>query len=940
MKRSLLVLLTLSAALMAQIVTNGFFEAPDTEYGAVPPGWTISGNAKGWGFINDDGMSNSTSLECKANRNVASQAIKLAKNTDYTLFFQVKNIKAAPKISVHNKKGAELASYALSDDIQDVWFAGKVNFRTGDKEEHTLRLVGNYREPQGIARFDNIEIVLRAEVDKRPEPTPPKINTDNLALHKKYTFGAKPNYRYCTDPDDITQLTDGGRTVGYFWTQKSTVGWHQRQPIIVTVDLEKEEPICGASWTCAAGVAGVHWPISIQVFSSNDKKSWKLLGDLVYLGTRQESPDPFKYRVFTYQTKSFRTSGRYVAFFAVAKPGSGLFCDEIEVFKGDQACLDNPTCQNEFDMPLEDYVKAMALHSILAKRITEDIDKLSARFPDAASTPKKLLADYQKELDGTPMIIPKSTMLPIDIPLHEKVLAVNAFAMKEAGHAKPFAWKVNRWANNSLTDFPQRNELKPAEIKVVMMRNEVRSDAFAISNPTGNPLPVKISAEGMGQELKFQLRKVIPTWSPSSMELASALEPLELPGEVVIPSGCSYEFWGSFLRPVAEAGVYSGALLVQAGNETLRIPVKLDLAKLTFPAQPSLNVGGWQYAGTYRDNYKANIEIMRDFYVNSPWARTEVLPKNAEFDGEGRLTNADKLDFAAFDQWIQDWPGAKLYCIAHFLPRNHFFKENVGTTRFATMLGEYFRAIEARMDTHGLKREQLVYLFKDEPSTKEADEVIKSWMVHLRKAGLKMRWFDDPTYSKPETREYEVFKLHYIVCPNTPMMLREGKSFHDFYVNLCKDTGIELWLYSCSGPAKELDPIAYWRGQMWHCFEMGGKGTFYWAFGCTGGIGSSWTNFGQGGIEFGPYFVAPGDGKQLHGKQSEAIREGVQDYEYLLMLQDKCNKTKDAALKAELDKIVAQALEPITSDNLRWKASFDRSVLDACAAKVLELLAK
>ncbi len=85
MKRSLLVLLTLSAALMAQIVTNGFFEAPDTEYGAVPPGWTISGNAKGWGFINDDGMSNSTSLECKANRNVASQAIKLAKNADYSI---------------------------------------------------------------------------------------------------------------------------------------------------------------------------------------------------------------------------------------------------------------------------------------------------------------------------------------------------------------------------------------------------------------------------------------------------------------------------------------------------------------------------------------------------------------------------------------------------------------------------------------------------------------------------------------------------------------------------------------------------------------------------------------------------------------------------------------------------------------------------------------
>jgi hypothetical protein len=47
----------------------------------------------------------------------------------------------------------------------------------------------------------------------------------NIALHCPYTLQPAPNYRYCTDPDDRIQLTDGNYTQGYFWTQKSTVGW-------------------------------------------------------------------------------------------------------------------------------------------------------------------------------------------------------------------------------------------------------------------------------------------------------------------------------------------------------------------------------------------------------------------------------------------------------------------------------------------------------------------------------------------------------------------------------------------------------------------------------------------------------------------------------------------------------------------------------------------
>ena len=68
---------------------------------------------------------------------------------------------------------------------------------------------------------------------------------DNLARGKRYTMEPSPNYKYCTDEGDKTQLTDGVYTKGYFWTQKSTVGWSHARHVIITIDLGTVQPIRG-----------------------------------------------------------------------------------------------------------------------------------------------------------------------------------------------------------------------------------------------------------------------------------------------------------------------------------------------------------------------------------------------------------------------------------------------------------------------------------------------------------------------------------------------------------------------------------------------------------------------------------------------------------------------------------------------------------------------
>ena len=152
-----------------------------------------------------------------------------------------------------------------------------------------------------------------------------------------------PSYGLCTDPGDKTQLTDGVFTVGYFWTQKTTVGWGGAGsiPLVITVDLGQVEPICGVGYNTGAGVADVHWPTGIRVLTSDDGKRWYVVGNLAEMDdTAKEPPAPDIYAIHRYATGRLQTRGRYVAF--IHETDTYAFCDEVEVYRGTHALPDKP----------------------------------------------------------------------------------------------------------------------------------------------------------------------------------------------------------------------------------------------------------------------------------------------------------------------------------------------------------------------------------------------------------------------------------------------------------------------------------------------------------------------------------------------------------------------------------------------------------------------
>ena len=526
------------------------------------------------------------------------------------------------------------------------------------------------------------------------------------------------------------------------------------------------------------------------------------------------------------------------------------------------------------------------------------------------------------------------------------MLAVNRFMQRAKGFTRPFIWKSERWRNVKFTDNAVSDKEK-VRLGITMMRGEVRSTAFSIANPTNEPQEFLINTTTVNPALGLKVFQAVVTDTSEGIPVSSALRELPIDAgraQLAVPAGCNVQIWLMCHRPTAKAGKYAATVKVVGAMNPL-VTLTVEIVGIDFPKDPMLNVGGWEYAGSYNGkNRLANIAFMREIGVNSTWAVDNVLPKNPSFDTDGRLVNADKLDFSRFDRWISEWPDAHHYCVTHTMNRSQFFGEKAGTPRYERMVIDYFKAVERRMEQLKLKPEQLVYLYLDEPCSIDGDMIVVNFMKIIRKEKFSMQFFQDPVWNTPDKGLPEAFSLPNILCPNTPMMTANGQKFKEFYSKQRKE-GRTLWLYSCSGPAKQLDPLHYWRGQAWQCHQMKAWGSFFWAFGCTARSGESWNAYAKNGTEFGPYFVER-EGLPTDSKQAEAIRESVEDFEYMKMLEAEIARVKAAnpkhpALKtaemalAEATEEVVAAIKPST---FQWSAEKDYELFDRNAVRLLKAL--
>ncbi len=385
--------------------------------------------------------------------------------------------------------------------------------------------------------------------------------------------------------------------------------------------------------------------------------------------------------------------------------------------------------------------------------------------------------------------------------------------------------------------------------------------------------------------------------------------------------------------------------LPPATADPVAVPIELHLYPLLLPRKLSCSLGMWDYTGEppaydlTPDNVEAAIANMRSHFLDTPWLQGGCGPWPQGFDEQGNMVG--ELDFAPFDAWVARWPEATNYGV--FLSVGDSLAGVPMTAEhFPQCVASWMSGWVDHLREMDIEPRQLMLLLVDEPSQEEQEQRIITWARAIKAAEPEVIIWEDPVHQEPQEAALpEVFAD--VLCPNLGIFASGSEASRQFYADWQKQ-GKTLWFYQCSGPAKTYDPYYYHRLQHWFCFKYGAVGSGFWAYGDAAGAGTSWNELRAGRTSYTPVYIEPDS--ITDGKHFEAIREGLEDYEYLRMLRDRAAQLQEQGdedgarrardlLAAVVDEVCGEGYQP---PQIPWTAAKDRTGADRARLRVLQEL--
>lgn len=771
---------------------------------------------------------------------------------------------------------------------------------------------------------------------------------ENIANGKKYKLSPAPNYIRCTDPDDITQLTDGVFSKGLFWTATTTVGWNHVNPASIEIDLDSISPISGIAFNTSAGSAGVRWPKAIYIFVSNDAHTYRYVGDLMSLNQNEDLPAYGSRVVRRIWTNNLHEHGRYVRL-AVIPDKSRIHVDEIEVFEG--VWSEYEKAERSFEIEdVDAFIVQLKLKSAISKRLRQDIYDVMKKLDTVENADfyrqqlEAVLAEIPNMKDVNPE--PFQTCFPIN-ELHERIFGVQAALWRAQGMDEVTVWQKNKWDMMRPSEEPNGG---PPTIELEMMRNEYRNAAFnlTITRDTVTELSLKISGLPGGSNPSYiTVHKVDFTDTYDGIPVMAALPEVSISSNgyhLTLYPGITCQVWLTFDSGSLAPGEYKGSIEIE--GEGIVVPVALKVYPMKLPDKLALHLGGWDFTDRVGrndltlKNRDALTSVLQAYKVDTPWASSAVFGRG-KYDADGNMVS--RPDIRKLDSWLRRWPEAEKYFVS-IGANESFCGLEIGTDAFKTAVGQWITYFVKVLAIRNIRPEQLGLLLVDEPRSIEQYRIVIAYAEAIKAAQPSVLIFEDVLLDQPWKAPQEMFELSDIQCINWPgLWLEASDRFVDFYMTN-QATGKKIWFYSCRGPGRLMDPYTYFYLPSWSAWKQGAEGISFWAFGDSNGA-SSWNEYlATTHGSYTPLFLD--EDSVTSGKQMEAIREGREDYEYLKMLKTRIDlletqnieNDKIDAAKSILSDAVDSVTSGITEASIRWDYEKNRSGADTARINILDAL--
>jgi hypothetical protein len=796
-------------------------------------------------------------------------------------------------------------------------------------------------------------IVLLLALVTLPHTAAAELPPRNVALGRPYTLSPTPNYGLTTDACDSSQLTDGKHAGAGFWTDEAPVGWVGEKLVSITIDLGSPFDISGASFSTAAGSADVEWPSTVLVLGSVDGRGYSLLGDLVALDAAAgRAPRSASFQRHAYVSSELEGQARFVRLM-VGAAGPYVFADEIEIFGQRAVASHAPRASTTDTDALFWRVKA-------ASRLRAEVERRLLEARTRLSTSRIALQDRMSLLARLSKLEQRVSRISTDdwsrvdaqYPMndvHAAALAIVGAVERLEGAPALSVWTANPWDPLDMTSAPPK--VRPPAIDVTLMNGEVRSAAISLRNSTAQPVVVTIELADVDalDPGWIEARPVAWTGDVEGQAVALALlqpDPNAARAVLEIPAGVTRQLWLTFAPTKLATGQHQLALRVASpGRPDLAVAANVRILAGRFPATPRLHVGGWDYVNDRRggappDTLAATTSLLRSFGVDLPWATAAAMPFG-EHGPDGSMIRTP--DTTVFDTWIARWPHAARYRV-FISARDDLSGLRRGTPAFQVAVRSWATFWATHVATRGVHPGDVDLLFVDEPhgSGDDAERQI-GWARALNESGSGFQVWLDPVYADPAETPADLVRTANTLCLNR-QLLEQSLERHRTFATRLIAAGKVLEIYGANGPATKLDPYSYYRLMAWRAFDVGALAVGFWSFTDTGS-GSSWREYLAPRPIYSPLFLDRTS--VVPGKHLYAIREGVQDYEYLALLRDAIARDSEmrpphepslARARGVLKSAVSRILKVSRPESYAWDSATDRALADAARLEIAQEL--
>lgn len=348
----------------------------------------------------------------------------------------------------------------------------------------------------------------------------------------------------------------------------------------------------------------------------------------------------------------------------------------------------------------------------------------------------------------------------------------------------------------------------------------------------------------------------------------------------------------------AAAGEYRGTVTVRLQNEQIQIPVYLTVYNFTFPERTRLKVTVWMNDGELAKQHGVDYlsedfwrllartaRLMRQYHHHTwvPWGTNKAMR-----GADGKL----RFDFSVLDRWIQTYldAGFEFIELQHVGGREHGQWEDknfvayplrcenevTGQTEWIA-LEEWLPVLQEHLRQKGWLQRCMIHV-ADEPIEVNVDSW-KQLSERVKRLAPDLRRID--AIHVPNLEGYlEVW---------VPQLNFLEQWFQQF--QSVQKRGAELWFYVAwlpqgKYPNRLIDyPLIKTRVLHWLNYLTDTTGFLHWGYNFWG------QPFDEQLAPGDNWIVYPGKEAPRSSLRYEAMREGIEDYEYLCLLEEAATHT-------------------------------------------------